>query len=223
MGAYASAGDSGSSCNGLPYSGVAWPASSPYLTAVGGTRLTLTPSNQRLDEVVWNDLRWMPASDGGGAGGGGYSLTSARPPFRLGLGLPGNRRAVPDLSAAASSFPGWPVVLGGHWTVDGGTSAAAPLVAAAMAVVSVDLQRQHLPPVGPADGLFYYLARCRPSALWDVVRGNNGFFRKVPARYADPGYDLASGLGVPQFAQVAQLIPSPGGAVSGGCPVTATG
>src|ERR1700733_8466374 len=71
VGVYASAGDAGSSCNGLPYSGVAWPASSPYLTAVGGTRLTLTPSNQRLDEVVWNDLKWMPASDGGGAGGGG--------------------------------------------------------------------------------------------------------------------------------------------------------
>jgi subtilase family serine protease len=220
VGAYASAGDSGSSCNGLPYSGVAWPASSPYLTAVGGTRLTLTPSNQRLDEVVWSDLRWMPASDGGGAGGGGYSLKSARPPFQLGLGLPGNRRAVPDLSAAASSFPGWAVVLGGHWTVDGGTSAAAPLVAAAMAVVSADLQRQHLPPVGPADGLFYYLARCRPGALWDVVKGNNGFFQKVPACHARPGYDLASGLGVPQFAQVAQLIPSPGAAVSGDCPTT---
>ena len=151
VGAYASGGDSGSSCNGLPYSGVAWPASSPYLTAVGGTRLALTPSNQRLDEVVWNDLKWTPASDGGGAGGGGFSLKSARPPFQLGLGLAGNRRAVPDVSAAASSFPGWPVVLGGHWTVDAGTSAATPLVAAAMAVVSADLQRQHLPPVGPAD------------------------------------------------------------------------
>ena len=223
VGSYASAGDSGSSCNGLPYSGVAWPASSPYLTAVGGTRLTLTASNQRADEVVWNDLQWTPASDGGGASGGGFSVKSARPPFQTGLGLAGSRRAVPDVSAAASSFPGWPVVLGGHWTVDAGTSAAAPLVAAAMAVVSVDLQRQHLPPVGPADGLFYYLARCRPSAFYDVVSGNNGFFRKVPARYADPGYDLASGLGVPQFAQAAQLIPSPGGAVSGGCPVTATG
>jgi hypothetical protein len=81
-----------------------------------------------------------------------------------------------------------------------------------------DLQRQHLPPVGPADGLFYYLARCRPGALWDVVKGNNSFFKKVPARHARPGYDLASGLGVPQFAQVAQLIPSAGGAVSGDCP-----
>jgi kumamolisin len=223
VGTYASAGDSGSSCNGLPYSGVAWPASSPYLTAVGGTRLTLTPSNQRADEVVWNDLQWTPASDGGGAGGGGFSLKSSRPPFQRGLGLRGNRRAVPDVSAVASSFPGWPVVLGGHWVLDGGTSAAAPLVAAAMAVVSADLQRQHLPPVGPADGLFYYLARCRPSAFFDVVKGNNGFFRKVPARYARPGYDLASGLGVPQFAQVSQLIPSPGSSVPGGCPGSGAG
>jgi subtilase family serine protease len=223
VGTYASAGDFGSTCNGLPYSGVAWPASSPHVTAVGGTRLTLTPANQRLDEIVWNDLEWTPASAGGGAGGGGFSLKSGIPPFQTGLGLPGNRRAVPDVSAAASSFPGWPVVLGGHWTVDGGTSAAAPLVAAAMAVVSVDLQRQTLPPVGPADGLFYYLARCQPGALWDVIEGNNGYSRKVPARYAKPGYDLASGLGVPQFAQVARLIPSPGGTGTGSCTTSATG
>ena len=69
-----------------------------------------------------------------------------------------------------------------------------------MAVLSSDLERRHLPPVGPADGLFYYLAAHQPSALWDVVHGNNGFFRKVPARFAKRGYDLASGLGVPQFA-----------------------
>jgi hypothetical protein len=62
--------------------------------------------------------------------------------------------------------------------------------------------------VGPADGLFYYLAAHKPNALWDVVHGNNGFFRNVPARYAKRGYDLASGLGVPQFAQIARLLPS---------------
>jgi kumamolisin len=209
VGTYASAGDSGSSCNGLPYSGVAWPASSPYVTAVGGTRLTLTPSNQRRDEVVWNDLRWTPASQGGGAGGGGFSSDSLRPPFQDGLELPGDRRAVPDVAAAASSFPGWAVVLGAYWVLDGGTSAAAPLLASTMAVVSSDLQRRHLPPVGPADGLFYYLASHHPSALWDVVHGNNGFFRNVPAHYAKRGYDLASGLGVPQFARLVQVLPSP--------------
>jgi subtilase family serine protease len=209
VGTYASAGDGGSSCNGLPYSGVAWPGSSPYVTAVGGTRLTLTPSNQRRDEVVWNDLRWTPASQGGGAGGGGFASHSPRPPFQQALGLPGDGRAVPDVAAAASSFPGWAIVLGGHWELDGGTSAAAPLVASAMAVLSSDLERRHLPPVGPADGLFYYLAAHQPSALWDVVRGNNGFFRKVPAHFAKRGYDLASGLGVPEFAQIARVMPPP--------------
>jgi subtilase family serine protease len=209
VGTYASAGDSGSSCNGLPYSGVAWPASSPYVTAVGGTRLTLTPANQRRDEVVWNDLRWTSRANGGGAGGGGFSSRSPRPPFQEGLGLLGDRRAVPDVAAAASSFPGWAVVLGGNWELDGGTSAAAPLVASAMAVLSSDLRRRHLPPVGPADGLFYYLAAHRPEALWDVIRGNNGFFQKVPAHHAKRGYDLASGLGVPQFAQVAHVLPAP--------------
>jgi subtilase family serine protease len=209
VGTYASAGDSGSSCNGMHYPGVAWPASSPYVTAVGGTRLTLTPANQRRNEVVWNDLRWASATDGGGAGGGGLASQSVRPPFQQGLGLPGDRRAVPDVSAAASTFPGWPVVLGGHWELDGGTSAAAPLVASAMAVLSANLQRQHLPPVGPADGLFYYLAHHSPTALWDVVNGNNGFFSNVPAHDARRGYDLASGLGVPQFAQVAAALPPP--------------
>ena len=211
VGTYASAGDSGSSCNGLPYSGVAWPASSPYVTAVGGTRLTLTHANQRRDEVVWNDLRWTSPANGGGAGGGGLAARSPRPPFQLGLAIPRGGRAVPDVAAAASSFPGWPVSLGGHWEVDGGTSAAAPLVASAMAVISSNLRRHHRPPVGPADGLLYYLAQRAPAALWDVVHGNNGFFRRVPAHFARRGYDLASGLGVPQFAQIARDLPAPAG------------
>jgi subtilase family serine protease len=207
VGTYASAGDSGSSCNGLPYRGVAWPASSPYVTSVGGTRLTLAGANQRRNEVVWNDLRWLSAANGGGAGGGGFASLSLRGPYQRGLGLPGMRRAVPDVAAAASTFPGWPVALGGTWLIDGGTSAAAPLVASGMAVLSADLRRRHLAAVGPADGLFYYLARRQPSAFWDVVHGNNGFFARVPGHAARRGYDLASGLGVPQFAEIARVIP----------------
>jgi subtilase family serine protease len=215
VGSYASAGDAGSSCNGAlgrhdrPLHGVAWPGSSPYVTSVGGTRLTLTRANQRRDEVVWNDLRWLKPGNGGGAGGGGLSSVSPRPPFQDGLGLAGDDRAVPDVSAAASSFPGWPVVNGGHWTLDGGTSAAAPLVASAMAVISANLRRRHLPPVGPADGLFYYLARHQPSALWDVIHGNNSFLHSIPGHHAKRGYDLASGVGVPNFAQVARELPAP--------------
>lgn len=91
--------------------------------------------------------------------------------------------------------------------MDGGTSAAAPLVASAVAVISANLRRRHLPPVGPADGLFYYLARHQPRALWDVIHGNNSFLRSIAGHDAKRGYDLASGVGVPNFAKVARELP----------------
>ena len=109
------------------------------------------PGQRATNEVVWNDLRWTPASMGGGASGGGFSIASPRPPYQDGLGLSGHARATPDVSASASNFPGWPVELGGNWAIDGGTSGAAPLIAAAMAVLSADQQRRHRPPIGPAN------------------------------------------------------------------------
>jgi subtilase family serine protease len=209
VGSYASAGDFGSTCNGLPFPGVAWPASSPFVTAVGGTQLTLRRDNERRNEVVWNDLRYVSATDGGGAGGGGFSLASPRPPFQAGLGLPGNARTTPDVSAAASQFPGWPVVLGGNWVTDAGTSSSAPLVASAMAIISANQRHRHRSPVGPANGVLYYEASRAPTTLFDVISGANGYLAKVPARHAKRGYDLASGLGVPQFALLAAELPPP--------------
>jgi subtilase family serine protease len=207
VGSYASAGDFGSSCDGRPFSGVAWPGSSPFLTAVGGTQLTLDSANQRTNEVVWNDLRWTTAAAGAGAGGGGFSIASPRPPFQKGLALPGNARTIPDVSAVASQYPGWPVVLAGNWVTDAGTSASTPLIATAMAILSADQQHQGRPPMGPADGLFYQLAQTAPATFWDVVSGSNRYLSRVRGFQAKPGYDLASGLGVPQFAALASSLP----------------
>ncbi len=187
--------------------GVTWPGSSACVTSVGGTRLTLNAANDRRSEVVWNDAPWVSTLNPGGAGGGGYAFASARPPFQHGLKLPGTTRMVPDVSKAASEFPGWPVVLGGYWESDAGTSGAAPLVASAMAILSADQRRRGLPPIGPADGLFYYLAAHAPRTIYDVTRGNNGYLKKVPARRATRGYDLASGLGAPNFSRVVGSSP----------------
>ena len=202
---FAAAGDSGSTCNGQPFAGVAWPASSPFLTAVGGTRLTVGKDNLRTDEVVWNDLRWAASDNGGGAGGGGYSSHSPRPPYQAGLPLR-DRRAVPDVAAHASMFPGWPVNLGKFWEPDGGTSAASPLVAAGFAVLGARERAAGRPPLGPVNGLLYAFRATAPQLLYDVVEGDNGFTRAVPARRAAPGYDLASGVGVPRFRDIALAL-----------------
>jgi kumamolisin len=192
VGTFASAGDFGSTCNGEPFAGVAWPASSRYLTAVGGTRLVLNAANQRVDEVVWNDLQWLTAGNGGGAGGGGTAIVG--------------RRQVPDVSAHASMLPGWPVVLGGNWVEDAGTSASAPLVAGAFAALSANERAAGRPPLGPVIGLLY---DAQPGAIFDVVSGANGYDRRVPAIAAAPGYDRASGLGVPRFDVLATTLPPP--------------
>jgi kumamolisin len=205
---FASSGDQGSTCDGRPYPGVSWPASSPFLTSVGGTRLILDRANQRVDEVVWNDLRWWPQ---GGASGGGLAAAVARPPYQRGLDVPGDRRAMPDLAAVASNFPGWPSVMGGHWLVVGGTSAASPAMAGAFAVIDGRLRAQHRPPLGPVNGLLYYLHRVDPTAFYDVTSGDNTYSPKVPGYRARPGYDLATGLGVAEPSQVARAVPPVGG------------
>ncbi|HEY3726518.1 MAG TPA: protease pro-enzyme activation domain-containing protein [Solirubrobacteraceae bacterium] len=208
VGTFASAGDFGSTCDGEPFAGVTWPASSPYVTAVSGSRLVLNRVNQRVNEVVWNDLRWMSAVQGGGAAGGGFSAVSAKPPYQAAIA--GDHRAEPDISANASNFPGWPVVLAGQWEVDGGTSASAPLMASAFAIADSDLRARHRPPLGPVNGLLYDLRASAPQTFYDIVSGSNGYSRRVPARRAHPGYDLASGLGVPRFGRLLGSLLPPG-------------
>src|SRR5262245_54933353 len=209
VGVFAASGDFGSTCDGQRFLGLTWPASSPFLTAVGGTRLVLDAANARVDEVVWNDLEWLASDAGGGAGGGGLSAVSRRPAYQAGLSVPGARRAVPDVSAHASMLPGWPVVLAGNWVEDAGTSSSTPLPAGAFAVLSARERAAGRPPLGNVNGLLYSLARSAPGTVFDVVSGNNGYDPRVPPRSAAPGYDLASGLGVPRFDALAASLPPP--------------
>jgi hypothetical protein len=210
VGVFGSAGDSGSTCDGSPVPGTAWPADSPYVTSVGGTRLVLNRRNRRVNEVVWNDLRWITPLNGAGAGGGGVASGYARPPYQRYIRVPGNRRATPDLAVHASMLPGYPIIADGQWLLDGGTSAASPLAAAAFSTISARLQAAGQPPLGPVNGLIYWLERHHPSALYDVISGNNRYDRRVPGHNAHRGYDLATGVGVPQFGRILGLVPKPG-------------
>ena len=138
-----------------------WPASSPYVTSVGGTQLqygwTWDPlsdvafnadGSANLDyfnwtdggnqNVVWNES-WLPA-----AGGGGPSVIYPRPPWQAGV-LPsaGDHRLVPDVAWNAAVNGGvlvytsfFPNVNRVGWHIYGGTSAGSPQVAALTALAA---------------------------------------------------------------------------------------
>jgi hypothetical protein len=162
-----------------------FPASSPQVVAVGGTRLKLGPEGEWSGETVWNDGGESGgARDGHGAGGGGCSIQFEAPPWQQdvadwsSVGC-GDKRAVADVSADADPYTGVAVYDSGpgreceavhevHWCTYGGTSVATPLIAATFAVA------------GGADGVeypartLYENAARSPGSLHDVTEGSNG-------------------------------------------------
>jgi subtilase family serine protease len=202
---FVAAGDSGSTTCGtsVPGTTLSYPAVSPFVTAVGGTRLTLGRANSRVAETVWNDSVFGAS----GAGGGGVSRRQPRPAYQDGANAQ-NHRAVPDVSALADTVPGWPVVINSTLQTVGGTSGSTPFVAAATALVAASERNAGRPGVGLANGWFYKAA-ADPSAFFDVTKGNNDL-AGVGCCQATVGYDPASGLGVPNWATLPAALPQPG-------------
>jgi hypothetical protein len=200
---FVAAGDTGSTTcqKGVSGTSMSYPAVSPYVTAVGGTRLALGAENARAGETVWNDTPYGPRA----AGGGGVSKLVARPAYQDGL-HDEVKRAVPDISALADIVPGWPVVLDGTLQPVGGTSGATPLVAGAMALVSASERQAGRPSVGLANPWLYGPAA--RGAFFDVVTGSNDL-AGVGCCTAGPGCDTASGLGVPDWETLPATLPPP--------------
>src|SRR5215469_13267915 len=120
----AAAGDNGSSDGvGDGQQHVDFPASSPHALACGGTSLNGDPATGAISsETVWND------GAGGGATGGGVSTSFALPTWQAVAGVPANPagapgRGVPDVAGNADPATGYQVLIDGHNTVIGGTSA----------------------------------------------------------------------------------------------------
>ncbi|WP_256725945.1 S53 family peptidase [Streptomyces sp. IMTB 2501] len=182
----ASSGDSGY--------GVSWPASSPYVTAVGGTSLSRA-SNSR----GWTETAWSGA-------GSGCSAYEAKPSWQHDSGCA--KRAVADVSAVADPNTGVAVYdtynsCGGAllcdtelqlglaqgadgWVEVGGTSVSSPIIASVYALAGNTSQ--------VVDGSYPY---SHTSALNDVTSGSNGFCGGSYLCTGGPGYDGPTGLGTP--------------------------
>ena len=188
--------------------GVTDPASQPYVTAVGGTSVSAV--GPAPTETTWNDQLHYAE----GAGGGGISQTFGMPAYQQSLGTVtgssgtpcgnsnGDCREVPDVSADADPSTGYVIYDSVNfgapsWTAIGGTSGAAPLWAAVLAVAaSADGNTGGYGAVNP---ILYTLAQKSPGTyLNDVTTGNNDYSAANNGQFgASSGYDMATGLGTP--------------------------
>ncbi|MCL4434661.1 MAG: S53 family peptidase [Actinobacteria bacterium] len=214
----AAAGDSGSAGCYVPGSStpdtalaVDDPASDPYVTGVGGTDLSSLTSPRT--ESVWN-------SHNGEGGGGGISKFWSMPSWQSAPGVvnkyssgapcsaaSGLCREVPDVSANAQVGYSMYCTAGGcnnaGWELIAGTSMATPVWAS---VVTMANQLCAAGPVGFLNPVLYKLATDDSGAFYDITSGNNDATGTNHGLYpATTGYDMASGIGTPNGAD---LVPA---------------
>ncbi|MFJ5220998.1 kelch repeat-containing protein [Streptomyces sp. NPDC088354] len=162
--------------------GVAFPAASPHVTAVGGTSLRRDGSTKR----GWSESVWSDDSSGPGSGCSRYL---PKPAFQKDSGCDG--RTVADVSAVADPDTGVAVYDSygsGGWNVFGGTSASAPLIAGVYASAGAPVE-------GSEPNSYPYAAD--KTGLNDVTQGSNGTCAPAYLCTAGSGYDGPTGLGTP--------------------------
>ena len=175
------------------------PASSPYVTTVGGTTLTTGAGGAWVGETAWNwGLR-----DGSYVGtGGGYSSYYEIPDWQAGVNMATNGgsvgyRNIPDVAMVADNI----YVYYGNGSTNsfGGTSCATPLWAGLAALINQQTAGYGRPPVGFFNPAIYQLGSSNlyASAFHDITTGSNAWPSSPGAYYAVPGYDLCTGWGTP--------------------------
>ena len=222
------AGDSGSS-DCIPkgtcfapekYLAVSWPASSPWVTALGGTMLT---AGMQLTDtgVTWSDVAACFGT------GGGVSTRYSAPSWQANVpgGLSQPMRMVPDAASLAGS-PNFAILLPPPpdtptWFPIGGDSATGPFWSGAMAIVLSGLRAEGVTPPGYLNPVLYQLASDPATyarVFRDVTQGSNDLLQ-LGCCDAGTGYDLTTGLGEVDFAELAAALGLPPAVTPAGPPV----
>jgi subtilase family serine protease len=228
IGVYFSSGDSGDETSTFGFATTDWPASSPWVTAVGGTALGVDKAGARAIETGWGTSTYscnpttLACTRSGwlyGAGGG-VSQLFAKPSYQSALNATG--RAVPDVSALGDPQTG--LLVGQTQTFPdgvyydeyriGGTSLSSPILAGIMALADQAAGAPH----GFANPVFYANA----GAFYDVLSVKTAVARRnfvnsvdasagtvdllrtfddysgSPTQHTGPGWDNVTGLGTPK-------------------------
>jgi subtilase family serine protease len=211
VGLYFSSGDDGDEAVNLGHPEADFPATDPWVTAVGGTSLAVGASNKYLFETGWGTGKsvldagaWSPAPPGDflyGAGGGTSKLFG-QPSYQQGVvptSLSGSgssaMRVVPDVAALGDPNTG--MLIGetqtfannqtayGEYRI-GGTSLASPLLAGMMALADQAAGFHH----GFANPALYGMAG---SAAFHDITPSNGKLAVVRNDYNN-SLDASAGV-----------------------------
>jgi pseudomonalisin len=183
-----SSGDSGSKECGNPLGtavGASYPASSPYVIAVGGTTLYSDANGNYGGELAWSGT------------GGSPSLYEPTPSWQNGI-VSGSYRGVPDIAFDADPYSGAIIIVNGQWAQYGGTSLASPIFVGAWARI----QSANNARLGFPASWIYSRGAQNTSAYHDVTSGSNGDYS------AAPGWDYTTGFGSFDVAATALLTRS---------------
>jgi subtilase family serine protease len=153
--------------------GTEWPASAPNVVAVGGTSLSRSSTARGWTETAWSGA------------GSGCSTYEAKPSWQHDSGCA--RRSIADVSAIADPNTGVAVYDSygsGGWSVYGGTSVAAPIIAGIYALANSS----------SASALY---AAANAGGLNDVTSGQNSSSCSSYLCRAGVGFDGPTGMGTP--------------------------
>ena len=167
---------------------VEYKSSDINVIGVGGTTLNLKP-----DGSVQSERGWVGS-------GGGKSGRFTRQAWQKGPGVPtGNQRLVPDVALAADPNTGACVILHGQRQQIGGTSWSTPVWAGFCALINEARAKAGKPALTFLPPKLYPLSGS--SSFRDITAGNNGAFN------AAAGYDMVTGLGVPNVKGLIAALP----------------
>jgi hypothetical protein len=161
-----------------------YPAASPEVVAVGGTRLTKDNSVRGWSEAAWSGA------------GSGCSYFEAQPSWQPAIGC--TQRTIADVAAVAD--PASPVSVYDSyqqegWILLGGTSVAAPFMAGVEAISGSSFR---------AAGASAFYSVATSGELFDIVEGENRYWtcsESIEPHYlceGTAGYDGPTGEGTPK-------------------------
>ncbi len=170
---------------------VSFPSSSCFCISVGGSALSLTSNNNRLEETAWKN--------GGGGASNVFETPRWQGRFYNIFGMSDGKRATPDVSMNSSFIKGVPVydAESGGWLTLGGTSLACACfsgVCACLCQAKENIKTSE-------DALVYLYEKAgvveydvSGYGFYDITIGSNEVYR------AERGYDFCTGLGSPNVA-----------------------